>query len=394
MVRYFIGNILNATGVSPENDPTFDFTKEESRNLKLEDVPVRMEHHPDMPVGKIIRGWSNPDGSHYVLGKLEGNDYQSRFAQYAVDKNEQTGQAYYSGLSLQHTHRQFASGKSEKTAVEVSLCCEPRRPNTRIMYVDSEIEPSEQQTKNLAYKLEEVNNQMEATEPSQVEQVESVPQQANEESVSSTSPGEMSREDMMKVIINQQKELEKKSRDDDAERRELLELKKMMEEQKKAELDKAREKSGAMIEALVNDWGDQLDRDQMTDSQKDSMRTLVKQFPKESMELLRVAHCASKHAKRQAEKFAEFKALTEKTALSSKFEEVMKKKRPAPTVEQAMEPQVVVHAASNKRQKMVSDAEAFAKAMHKFSSGGSARDHMETISQIGQRKRQQPRSYF
>lgn len=392
MVRYFIGNILNAAGVSPENDPTFDFTKEESQNLKLENVPVRMEHHSDMPVGKIIRGWSNSDGSYSVLGKLEGTDYQSRFAQYAVDKNEQTGHAYYSGLSLQHTHRQFASGKSEKTAVEVSLCCEPRRPNTKILLVDRDSQPSVDETKKLAYKLGEDNNQMEAlTESTKVEQAESVSEQSSEESISPESSGEMSREDMMKVIINQQKELEKKSHADETERNELLELKKMMEEQRKVELDKAREKSSAMVEALVNDWGDQLDRDQMTDSQKDSMRTLVKQFPNESMELLRVAHCASKHAKRQAEKFAEFKALTEKTALSSKFEDVMKRKRSIPVEPVA---QVVVHAASNKRQKMVSDAEAFAKAMHKFSSGGSARDHMETISQIGQRKRQQPRSYF
>lgn len=393
MVRYFIGNILNAEGVAPENDPTFDFTKKESKLLDLTNIPVRMEHHPDMPVGKIVRNWCNPDGSHYVLGKLEGNDYQSRFAQFAVDKNKVTGQAYYTGLSLQHTHRQFASGKTEKKAVEVSLCVEPRRPNTNILCVDSDQEPSVQETKNLAYKLSSVNKQMEEVTNTPVQEASPAVDQTqqNEE----PSPSEMTREEMMKVIINQQKELEKKSMDDDAERRELMELKRMMEEQKKQELNKAREKSSAMVEALVNDWGDQLDKDQMTESQKESMRSLVQKFPQESMELLRVAHCASKHAKRQAEKFAEFKALTEKTALSSKFDQVMNRKRAAHVPEPVqMQPQVVVHAASNKRQKMLSDAESFAKAMAKFSSGGSARDHMETISQIGVRKRVAPRSYF
>ena len=53
MSEYFIGNILSPTATQPEaDDPTFAFTKEETKDLHLQmkGVPIRMEHHPDMEV--------------------------------------------------------------------------------------------------------------------------------------------------------------------------------------------------------------------------------------------------------------------------------------------------------------------------------------------------------
>jgi crotonobetainyl-CoA:carnitine CoA-transferase CaiB-like acyl-CoA transferase len=113
------------------------------------------------------------------------------------------------------------------------------------------------------------------------------------------------------------------------------------------------------------------------------------------MELLRVAHCASKHAKQQAVKFAEFKSLTEKTVLATRFDEVMKNKRPIQTPMQQINPvQQVVHAASNKKQKMMSDTEHFVKAMSKYNVSGSARDKMDSIASFSARKPMENRSYF
>ena len=40
----FVGNVLPPTGVDTENDPTFDFSSEESKNLQLKDIPIRIEH--------------------------------------------------------------------------------------------------------------------------------------------------------------------------------------------------------------------------------------------------------------------------------------------------------------------------------------------------------------
>ena len=93
MVRYFIGSILSPTEKESvaENDPTFGFSKEEANTLEVVGKPIRMEHNKDMVVGEIVKQYTSDDGSLWVMGKLDGTGYQERFAQYAVDKNPETG---------------------------------------------------------------------------------------------------------------------------------------------------------------------------------------------------------------------------------------------------------------------------------------------------------------
>ena len=119
----------------------------------MKDIPIRMEHHPDMVVGNIIRDWDDKDGRKWVVGKVNDDTFQSKFAKYAIDKGP-TGTAYYTGLSLQHTHTQFASGKSIKTPIEVSLCVNPRRDDCRIAFVDSE--PNHDESKKVTYKIQQL----------------------------------------------------------------------------------------------------------------------------------------------------------------------------------------------------------------------------------------------
>ena len=91
MPKYFIGNILSPTETQPEaDDPTFAFTREESKAMSMTDIPIRMEHHPDMVVGNIIRDWDDKDGRKWVLGKLNDDGFQSKFAKYAIDKGPLT----------------------------------------------------------------------------------------------------------------------------------------------------------------------------------------------------------------------------------------------------------------------------------------------------------------
>ena len=108
MVKYFIGNVLSPTNTQPEqHDPTFAFTKKEAFDLDLTGKPIRMEHHPELEVGEIMRNWQAEDGSVWVTGKLNDDSLESKFANYAIDKNPITGESYYTGLSLQHTHIQY-----------------------------------------------------------------------------------------------------------------------------------------------------------------------------------------------------------------------------------------------------------------------------------------------
>ena len=376
MSKYFIGNILSPTDTQPEaDDPTFAFTREETRSLKMENVPIRMEHHPDMEVGMVKRSWMDDEGRCWVLGKLNDDSFQSRFAKYAIDKGK-NGTAYYTGLSLQHTHTQYASGKSTKTPVEVSLCVNPRRNDCRIAFVDSEL--NHDQTEKVTYKiLQHASNKM-ATETPAVpapEETQAAPP-AQEENKTET---EMSREEMMKVIIQQQKELEEKQTKKTQEQEELEQLKAMLQKQKDDEAAKTLAAAKATAEDLVNQWAQNLDKTEMTDENKQAILKMAQDFPQQSMEMLRVAHCASKAHAAQIKKFNEFKQLSEKMQLKEKFEAVMQKKRPRAEPVQTHQTQMT-HAASTKKQKKNTENIALS-IIKQYRSSGSARDHMTAMSE-------------
>lgn len=384
MPKYFIGNVLSPTETQPEAyDETFAFTREETNSMNMSGVPIRMEHHPEMEVGVIKRGWTDKEGRKWVLGSLNDDGLQSRFAKYAIGKGP-TGTAYYTGLSLQHTHTQYASGKTVKTPVEVSLCVNPRRDDCRIAFVDSELNHDE--TEKVTYKiLQQASNKM-ATEtpveqPQEVQEAPAVPEAPKEESQ------EMSREEMMKVIIQQQKELEEQTSSKTTEQKELEELKSMMKKQKEEEAAQEAEKARALSQALVDQWASTLDKSTMSDANKDSIMKMARDFPKESMEMLRVAHCASKAHQAQVQKFEDFKKMSQDMALKQRFEAVMQKKRPReePVKE-------IVHAASTKKQKKSTENVAMS-IVRKYRASGSAVDHMSALSEMqtpNRRRSRQP----
>lgn len=396
MVKYFIGNVLSPTETQPEQeDPTFAFTKKEAFDLDLSGKPIRMEHHPELEVGSIMRNWQAEDGSVWVTGKLNDDSLESKFAKYAIEKNPVTGTCYYTGLSLQHTHIQYASSSNtKKEGIEVSLCVNPRRSDCRIAFVDSDL--NQDKTKKIVYKIHNASfkqNMSDTQEPvnqvseesEQTAAVESTPEPVeNTEKVTPSEPStEMSREDMMRVIIQQQKELEESQAKQSNEKNELQELKKMIEAQKADELKKDTEKAYALSKALVDQWAETLDKTEMDEASREAVMKMAKDYPRESMAMLKVAHCASAKHKAIKSQFADYKNIMKRSQLQEKFEQVMSKKRPAP----------VVHAASTKKVKTApvaqksNDVQRFLTAMSKYNVTGSARDHMESISKIGKRGR-------
>jgi hypothetical protein len=391
MSKYFIGNILSPTETQPEaDDPTFAFTREETASLEMKGVPIRMEHHPDMEVGTIERSWGDSEGRMWVLGKLHNDGVQSKFAKYAIDKGA-SGTAYYTGLSLQHTHTQYASGKSIKTPVEVSLCVNPRRDDCRIALVDSMLNHDE--SEKVTYKiLQHASNKMASETPvEQTQETTVVETPAPVETSAETKPesNEMSREEMMKVIIQQQKELEESQSNKSTEQQELEELKTMLKKQKDEEASKTLAAAKATAEDLVNQWAKNLDKTEMTDENKQSIMQMARDFPQQSMQLLRVAHCASKAHAAQIKKFNEFKDMSEKMQLQEKFEAVMQKKRPRaePVVQQR------VHAASTKKQKKNTENMALS-IIQQYRASGSARDHMTAMSEYQTPKRRNTRAPY
>ena len=377
MPKYFIGNILSPTDTQPEaNDPTFAFTREETEALNMENIPIRMEHHPDMEVGTIKRSWTDKEGRKWVLGSIKDDSFQSKFAKYAIEKGEKG--AYYTGLSLQHSHTQYASGKTKKSAIEVSLCVNPRRDDCRIAFVDSELNHDE--TEKVTYKiLQHASNKMasetQVEQPQQTQPEVEAPKEAPQESK------QMSAEEMMQVIIDQQKLIDESKSKETEEQKELKELKAMLQKQKDEEAAKTLAAAKALSEDLVNQWAANLDKTEMTDENKEAIMKMAREFPEQSMQLLRVAHCASKAHAAQIKKFNEFKEMTEKVQLREKFEAVMQKKRPAPAVQ--------VHAASTKKQKKNTENMALG-IVKMYRASGSARDHMSAISDYQTPKRRAP----
>jgi len=375
MSKYFIGNILSPTDTQPEaDDPTFAFTREEMNSLEMEGVPIRMEHHPDMEVGKIERSWSDAEGRKWVLGKIHGDGLQSKFAKHAIDKGPD-GTAYYTGLSLQHTHTQYASGKTSKTPVEVSLCVNPRRDDCRIAFVDSAL--NHEQREKVTYKiLQHASHKMATETPvEQTNEQTTTPVEVPDVAPASTEEKEMSREEMMKVIIAQQADLEKAQTNKTEEQKELESLKTMLQKQKDEEASKNLAVAKATAEDLVNNWAKNLDKMDMTNENKESILAMARDYPEQSLQLLRVAHCASKAHAAQIKKFNEFKEMSEKMQLKERFEQVMHKKRPR---EEPPTP-TVVHAASTKKQKKSTENVALS-IIKQYRSSGSARDHMTAMS--------------
>ena len=385
-MSYFIGNVLSPTDTQPEaDDPTFAFTKEETLALDMTDVPIRMEHHDEMEVGTIKRSWTDTDGRLWVLGKLNDDNFQSKFAKHAISQGEHG--AYYTGLSLQHMHTQYASGKSKKTAIEVSLCVNPRRDDCRIAFVTNTLNQSERE--KVTYKIKQYAHKMSTEQiapeaPQPTEEVKQVEPAAPAQAEAAPEQTEMSREEMMKVIISQQEEFEKMKSAKTKEQEELEELRSMLQKQKDDEAAKTLAAAKALSEDLINQWAKNLDKSEMTEENRKSILEMAEKFPEQSMQLLRVAHCASRAHASQIKKFNEFKELSQKTQLQEKFTAVMQKKRPAAPV---------VHAASTKKQKRSTENMALS-IVKQYRSSGSARDHMTALMDMQQPKKRGRRAPY
>ena len=139
---------------------------------------------------------------------------------------------------------------------------------------------------------------------------------------------------------------------------------------------------------MVDQWAETLDKTEMDEASKEAVMKMAKDYPRESMAMLKVAHCASAKHKAMKSQFADYKEVMKRSQLQEKFEQVMSKKRPATAP--------VVHAASTKKVKTApvvqkkNDVQRFLTAMSKYNVTGTARDHMESISQIGKRGQRAP----
>ena len=347
-MSYFIGNVLSPTDTQPEQeDKTFMFTRREAADLELKGIPIRMEHDENLEVGEIVSSWDGRDGSKWIMGKLDESSMRGKFAKHAIDKSS-NGTRYYTGLSLQHTHTQFASGGSRKDAVEVSLCVDPRRDDCRITFVDT--------SKKAEYKGGSETIKMPETEVTTPQE-----QTVTETPVETPAPQEPKVDEPSEEF---QREFIKLARERDELEKQLqvhreAEQKRHLEDQAKAE---------ALVKTVVAEWGQQVGDVDIKDAEA-SMMKMAKEFPKESQEFLQIAHYASKkHAQERAD-MVKTQKKTEATKINDTFNKVMKKQ---------------VHAASAKKKETKTH---FMDVLNKYRNPGSGQDIMNELVSNNKRRR-------
>lgn len=392
---YFVGNVLPSSDAPGENDHTFDFTKKESLDMDLSDVPIRLEHEEGLAVGHVKRDWTDTDGKKWILGEVKEDTLEGRFASNAIQPSS-SGHTLYKGLSLQHVHTSFRDGSTSKRAIEVSLCTEPRRPGCSVTSV--------QATKKKEYITHLASRQNMSAElnttsaPEQNTEVVEAPASAPvaETLVSGAAAEEPSRvanqEELMKLVIDQESELSGTKSALETAHAELKKLQSQWKEREDNERLHTKSKAEALSKALVDSWSASLPADMMTDDNKKAIYALAQNFPEQSVKMMEIAHKASNKYKSDLQSLEHMQAAKQKRALESQVMNIVTKKR------RVAEPDTrsVVHAASIKKSNPFSfDAHKTSTSMNsvrdrnpdlfKALSGfgsGSLRDRMGQIANI------------
>lgn len=385
---YFVGNVLPPTNDPGENDTTFDFTSEESSKIDLVDVPIRIEHEEGLAVGHVKRSWVESNGKKWILGKVNEDTLESRYASNAIQPSS-TGHTLYKGLSLQHVHTSFSDGSTSKRAIEVSLCVEPRRPGCEVACVDA--------TKKMEYITHNASRQNMSIESNTTPITEEIsePETAVVESPvesSTDSSKSTNQEELMKLVIDQESELGNTKTALEQAHSELKKLQSQWKEREDNEKLHTKSKAEALSKALVDSWSASLPADMMTDENKKAIYALAQNFPQESVKMMEIAHKASKKYKQDLESLEHQQQTKHKRQLESRVMDIVTKKRRL-----APETVSVVHAASKKQKPnpFAFDATKTSSSMNSirdrnpdlFSalsgfSTGNLRDRMGQISQI------------
>ena len=365
---YFTGKVLNVKELASDNAKSFRFSDEERQQLNLKGLPIRLEHEDHLEVGTIKTSW-NKNGEHWVFGSINKQSIPATFAKHALMKGTDGNEKpYYTGLSLQHLHREFPDGRTEKKGIEVSLCTDPRRPNCNIIWTST----PQTQTNNNTYKLVQqlasknrimTNSETQNTtqETTQVEQP-SETSGANAMQVEAPTGKELSDkvyDELAKLMENEQKQQDK-----------IIQLEKQLEEHNKTlaqEKDKKQKEDAAKGRALMNTF---LEHVKELVGDQDGLQQQVEPMIQSNPEGMgRIMEVVSKASKKYAENnlaLQQAKASLKDKELELKFQQLIQGKtigNPATTE--------ITQAASSKKRTQPSSNAVVANSARKASSENS-----------------------
>lgn len=326
---YFTGKVLNVKELASDNAKSFRFSNKERQQLNLKGLPIRLEHEDNLEVGTIKTSW-NKNGEHWVFGSINKQSIPATFAKHALMKGTNGDEKpYYTGLSLQHVHREFPDGRTEKKGIEVSLCTDPRRPNCNITWTST----PQTQTNNNTYKLV----QQLASKKQIMTNSETTPN-TTQETTQLQQPSETSGDTAMQVEAPTGKELSDKVYDELAklmeneqkQQEKIIELEKQLEEHNKtlaAEKDKKQKEDAAKGRALMNTFLEhvkELVGDQ--DGLQQQVEPMIQSNPEGMGRIMEVVSKASKKYAENSLALQQAKASLKDKELELKFQQLIQGK--------------------------------------------------------------------
>ena len=347
---YFVGRILNDKEDADDNAKTFAFSRTERASLQkqLKGIPVQLEHTDSLKVGEIMNSWRDNQDNFYVYGQISGTNLKNTFAKHAIQKKGPNSKPYYGGLSLQHVHREWKDGTTEKAPIEVSLVTEPRRRNCDIVWVSNDtVGQPQKETKEERYigtlhaasdkaaKTENKNNNMATLAATPVNTPAAPPDAAPAAAPVATpaAPTEQEAAAATGIQLNEQVfsemsqlyEKEKAQQEELAKLKEQLKLHEAKEEEAKAVKQQEEAAKGrALISSMLEHMKDLLGSSSEVQTLEPQLMKLGQAAPSEMNNLLEVISKASKKYKNQQIELQQANnSLNEKT-LELKFQKLIK----------------------------------------------------------------------
>ena len=344
---YFVGKILNKKEDPDDNAKTFAFSKVERASLakQLKGVPVQMEHEDTLKVGEITNAWRDANDQFWVYGKLNGQDLKATFAKHAV-QHKGSNKPYYGGLSLQHVHREYKDGSTEKAPIEVSLVVEPRRRNCDIVWV-SATKPTKEKnyigtvqaaSTRQTTEIETMSAVTEATTSAPVETM------AATEGVTDAAPTDAPTDAPTGIQLNEQvySQMAELYEKDKKQQEELAKLKEELkshqskaDEAKSVKLKEDAAKGRALMSTMLEHMRDLLGANEEVQQLEPQLMPLMQSNPNEMNQLLEVVAKASKKYKNQEMELKTAQNNLQEKELELKFQKLIKQHGMSTTTEVA-----------------------------------------------------------
>ena len=330
---YFVGKVLNQKEAPDDSAKSFAFTKTERASLakQLRGIPVQMEHEDGLKVGEIKNAWRDASDQFWVYGQLSGKDLKSTFAKHAVQQKG-SNKPYYAGLSLQHVHREWKDGSTEKAPIEVSLVVEPRRKNCDIVWVSNQKATNKSnyigivQAAASQETTESASNMSAAptTEPAMESPVEAPAAEAAPEAAPEAPTGLQLNEQ----VYSQMSELYEKDKSQAAElaklREQLKEHQSQADEAKKSKLEEDAKKGRALMSTMLEHMRDLLGANEDIQQLEPQLMPLMESNPMGMNQLLEVVAKASKKYKTQNMELKSAQNSLQEKDLELKFQKLIK----------------------------------------------------------------------